>query len=73
MDFRCPRSSTPTEPSGGGTLEPVTDASPEMSQALLSRVRVIEQQPLDARAEAYVQLHDALRVRLEGGDALLDD
>jgi hypothetical protein len=44
-----------------------------MSNALLSRVRVIEQQPLDTRAGAYVQLHDALRVRLEGGDALLDD
>jgi len=51
----------------------VTDAEPEISNALLSRVRVIEQQPLDARADAYVQLHDALRVRLEGGDALLDD
>jgi hypothetical protein len=51
----------------------VTDAEPETSNALLSRIRVIEQQPLDARADAYVQLHDALRVRLEGGDARLDD
>ena len=44
-----------------------------MSNALLSRLRVIEDQPLDDRAEAYVQLHDALRVRLEGGYALVDD
>jgi hypothetical protein len=51
----------------------VTDTHPETTNALLPRLRVIEQQPLDARADAYVQLHDALRVRLEGGDALLDD
>lgn len=50
----------------------MTDTDPETSNALLSRLRVIEQQPLDARAEAYVQVHDALRVRLEGGDALVD-
>ncbi|UFS60697.1 hypothetical protein [Subtercola endophyticus] len=36
---------------------------------LLSRLRVIEEQPLDARATAYVQIHDELRTRLEGSDA----
>jgi hypothetical protein len=51
----------------------VTDNASEPTNALLSRLRVIEDQPLDARADAYVQVHDALRVRLEGGDALLDD
>ena len=35
---------------------------------LLSRLRVIEDQPLDQRAEAYVQLHDELTARLEGSD-----
>ena len=32
---------------------------------LLSRLRVIEEQPLDARAEAYASLHDELAARLE--------
>lgn len=36
--------------------------------ALLSRLRVIEDQPLETRASAYAHLHDELRERLEGGD-----
>ena len=36
--------------------------------ALVSRLAAIEGQPLEARAEAYVQVHDRLRERLEGGD-----
>lgn len=47
-----------------GETETATDAD-----ALLSRLRVIEDQPLDTRAEAFVQLHDQLRATLEGGDA----
>ncbi len=39
------------------------------NDALLSRLRVIEDQPLAARAEALAQLHDELRGRLESGDA----
>lgn len=39
------------------------------TDALLSRLRVIEDQPLDTRATAFAQLHDQLQVRLEGGDA----
>jgi hypothetical protein len=35
---------------------------------LLSRLTVIEDQPLEARAAAYAQLHDELQGRLEGGD-----
>ncbi|QWT23080.1 hypothetical protein KPL76_09950 [Subtercola sp. PAMC28395] len=42
------------EPTGQGTLLP--------------RLGLIEDQPLEARAAAYVQLHDELRIRLEGGD-----
>lgn len=33
----------------------------------LSRLRVIEEQPLDTRAVAYVGLHDELSRRLEAG------
>ena len=37
--------------------------------ALLSRLRVIEDQPLETRAESLAQLHDELRAQLEAGDA----
>jgi hypothetical protein len=42
----------------------------EETDALLSRLRLIEDQPLDARAAAFTQLHDELRAALEGGDSL---
>jgi hypothetical protein len=35
---------------------------------LVSRLTVIEDQPLEARAAAYTQLHDQLQARLVGGD-----
>jgi hypothetical protein len=38
------------------------------SDALLSRLLVIEDQPLDARAEAYAHVHEQLQSELEGGD-----
>ena len=41
----------------------------EENGALLSRLRLIEDQPLADRAEALSQLHDELRTRLEAGDA----
>jgi hypothetical protein len=44
--------------------EPRTEAD-----ALLSRLRVIEDQPLESRAAAFTQLHDELQSRLEGGDS----
>jgi hypothetical protein len=37
--------------------------------ALVTRLRVIEDQPLDARAEALAQVHEELRAMLEAGDA----
>jgi len=43
--------------------EPVTE-----SDALVSRLRVIEDQPLDQRATAFTQVHDQLQARLAGGD-----
>ena len=42
---------------------------PAGDDGLLSRLRVIEDQPLEMRATAFAQLHDELQARLEGGDA----
>lgn len=36
--------------------------------ALLSRLKVIEEQPLDQRAAAFAQIHDRLQQTLEGSD-----
>jgi len=51
----------------------VTDQTPEPRDgdpgALVSRLRVIEDQQLADRASALAQLHDELRARLEAGDA----
>jgi hypothetical protein len=52
-------------------VEPVTVVEPaetSFDDGLLSRLTVIEDQPLEARAAAYAQLHDELQGRLEGGD-----
>lgn len=49
---------------GAANAEPTDD-----SGALLSRLRVIEDQPLDQRASAYVQIHDGLQSTLEGRDS----
>lgn len=39
------------------------------TDALLSRLRLIEDQPLESRASAFAQVHEELQSRLEGGDA----
>jgi hypothetical protein len=39
------------------------------ADALLSRLRLIEDQPLDQRASAFAQIRDRLHSILEGGDA----
>ncbi|MFT6534428.1 MAG: hypothetical protein ACJAS7_000457 [Alpinimonas sp.] len=43
-------------------------AASESNQGLLSSLSVVENQPLEQRAEGYAQLYDALRAQLEGGD-----
>ena len=43
---------------------PVTSA--DDASALLSRLRVIEDQPLESRAAAFVQIHDRLQSSLDG-------
>lgn len=48
----------------------MSDQLPENDgDALLSRLRVIEDQSLERRAEAFAQLHEELRSTLEGGDS----
>jgi hypothetical protein len=55
-----------------------SSASADDASALLSRVRVIEDQPLESRAAAFVQIHDRLQATLEGsvrestGDRVVD-
>lgn len=41
--------------------------------SLVSRLRVIEDQPLESRADAYAQLHEELSAVLEGGDIARGD
>lgn len=38
------------------------------NDALVSRLRVIEDQPLESRAAAFAQIHEELQSRLESGD-----
>lgn len=52
----------------------MTDDAPEtvhaeVDEALLSRLALIDERPLTERSEAYRQLHDELRTRLEATDA----
>lgn len=51
-----------------GTVSDETMSAP--TDGLWSRLRLIEGQPLSARAEAYSALHDELSRRLESGAKL---
>ncbi len=42
--------------------------SADQNGALVSTLSVVEQQPLETRAEGYAKLYDELRSQLEGGD-----
>jgi len=48
--------------------EAVTDAPVNDTDALLDRIRLIEDQPLEQRAAAFTQLHEQLQAALEGAD-----
>jgi hypothetical protein len=39
------------------------------TNALLSRLRLIEDQPLESRSVAFAQIHEELQSRLDSGDA----
>lgn len=54
--------------SDGAHEDDRADANESADDALLSRLRLIEDQPLERRAEAFVQVHDELQAALEGGD-----
>lgn len=60
-------SSVGTAAYSGGVSEDTTSAP---TDGLWSRLRLIEGQPLPARADAYAALHDELSRRLESGSRL---
>ncbi len=47
------------------------DTHDEQTEALVSRLRLIEDQPIDTRASAYAAVHEELKNVLEGGDSHL--
>jgi hypothetical protein len=54
---------------GGGMSDERADApsaSRDGDDALVPRVRLIEERPLEERAAAFAQLHDELQRELEG-------
>ncbi|MBX3194942.1 MAG: hypothetical protein KF727_07565 [Microbacteriaceae bacterium] len=55
-----------TVPDETGPAEVSADEEPG---ALVTRLRVIEDQPLETRAQALAQVHDELKAMLEAGDA----
>jgi hypothetical protein len=50
-------------------ITPEPAARDDEPSALVTRLRVIEDQPLETRAEALAQVHEELRAMLEAGDA----
>lgn len=54
------------EAAGDGASDGANNGTGD-SDALVERLAVIEQQPLEARAGAFQQLHDELQRELEGG------
>lgn len=55
---------------GACTVDSVADERDDetRSDALLSRLRLIEDQPIETRAEAYAHLQDELREALDAAD-----
>ncbi|MCD2170392.1 MULTISPECIES: hypothetical protein [Microbacterium] len=43
----------------------MSDTAPDAAPELIDRLRLIEEQPLDMRAQAFAALHDELARRLE--------
>lgn len=52
------------------TDEPLQE-SDDLDEALVSRIALIEEQPLEERAAAFAAVHDELRSVLEGADGRL--
>lgn len=55
----------------GGMTETINpeDSVAGDNEALLSRLQLIEERPLSERAEVFTQLHEELRLELEGSDS----
>jgi len=45
------------------------DLNADESDALLSRLNLIDDQPLEERAASFAQMHDELQSALEGSDS----
>lgn len=62
------------DPDETARAESASEAAPEedrdVAEELVSRLQLIEEQPLGDRAAAFALLHDELRARLEGGDGV---
>ena len=52
-----------------GDEEPTANTIELDSNSLVSRLGVIEDQPLESRAAAFARVHDTLQRRLEGEDS----
>jgi hypothetical protein len=48
--------------------DPAAGHERDVAEELVSRLELIEEQPLGERAASFALLHDELRARLEGGD-----
>jgi hypothetical protein len=59
---------TPTEAPAVDVAGPVAVDDDDVAEELVSRLELIEGQPLGERAASFALLHDELRARLEGGD-----
>lgn len=46
----------------------MSEEDQQTDDALVSRVRLIEDQPIEQRAESYAQLYEELRTELENAD-----
>ncbi|HEY1529445.1 MAG TPA: hypothetical protein VGF80_01375 [Galbitalea sp.] len=49
--------------------DPASERNGLDANALLSRLKVIEDQQLESRAVAFAQIHDELQGRLDSGDS----
>ena len=54
------------EETPASTDSAISSAGGDDASALLPRLKVIEDQPLESRAAAFVQIHDRLQATLEG-------
>jgi hypothetical protein len=59
---------TPTEAPTVDVAGPGVVDDDDVAEELVSRLELIEGQPLGERAASFALLHDELRARLEGGD-----